>query len=180
MTARRAPAYWPEPPRRGVRTMEDRAFQYANLGKFVTGLAIPYHVATRLPDGTLERIEPGAFGAFADVYATLNHDVAQILGATHDDTLVLWEEHDGVHVLLDPASAHASRHQLLGLLRLGVVTGMSFRMGDVHAVYNTDTREGLVQTVLQATLRDVSVLTGRNYPTYRSTWVRVTRDRLAD
>jgi HK97 family phage prohead protease len=178
-TALRAPSYWPAPPRAGVRTMMDRACQYENLGKFVTGIAIPYGDVATLGDGTLERIEPGAFGAsFADVYATLNHNVHEILGRVQDDTLSLWDDVDGIHFLLDPESAHAQPHQLRQLLRHGFVTGASFRMCDKTVVSNT--RDQRVTTVLQATLVDVSVLTSGRAPSYRKTRVRFTRDRLAE
>lgn len=125
--------------------------------------------------GWREKIEPGAFKRTlksADVRALWNHDPNWVLGRNKAGTLSLAEDLTGLAIEIDPPMTGWASDLMVTMGR-GDVDQMSFGFRTVRDRWEQG-QEGVVRTVLEAELFDVSVVT---YPAYPQTDASV-RDML--
>ncbi len=114
--------------------------------------------------GFRERIAPGAFAKSlgGDVRALFNHDSNLILGRTRSGTLRLEEDQRGLRVEITPPDTSVAR-DLIESVRRKDVDQMSFGF----RTRKDDWEEfdgGLVRTLIEVTLLDVSPVTFPAYP----------------
>lgn len=114
-----------------------------------------------------EKIAHGAFSKTiqeADVRALWNHDSNYVLGRTKSGTLKLWEDERGLAVEITPPDTQWAK-DLLTSMKRGDVDQMSFGFQVVKDDWE-ETADGLVRTLREVKLFDVSPVT---YPAYPAT-----------
>lgn len=119
----------------------------------------------------IERVAHGTFSKTiqeADIRALVNHDPNLVLGRNKAKTLALAEDERGLAVDIDPPSTQYARDLTISLER-GDVSQMSFQFRTIRDRWEKakDTTTGVItytRTLLEAALRDVSVVTFPAYP----------------
>lgn len=116
--------------------------------------------------GFRERVLPGAFAKTlkeADVRALWQHNVNYVLGRIKNKTLRLWEDTHGLTFeILPPNTQWAS--DFLTSIRRGDVSQMSFSFEAVHDRWEDDPSLGIIRTLVEVRLLDISPVTFPAYP----------------
>lgn len=116
--------------------------------------------------GFRERIEPGAFAKtlrVADIKALWNHNVDYVLGRNKVGTLRLWEDKRGLAFEIFPPPTQWARDAVASIER-GDVNQMSFGFAPVRDRWEDEPPQGVIRTLLEVTLFDVSPATFAAYP----------------
>lgn len=156
-------------------TIERRYFRTTELRSVgqtmsIEGIAVSYNSLS--PKGNLpgfrERIAPGAFSrsiaSGRSVSCLINHDVNLVLGKTSARNLQLADGATGLRFRCDcPSTSYAK--DLIENIRAGVINQCSFGFAceDEDWDADPDDRDGLIRTVRQARLYDVSCVTSPVY-----------------
>ncbi len=137
----------------------------------VAGYAAVFEQLSQPLGGFVERIAPGAFARALteaqDVRALVEHDPARIIGRSKSGTLTMVEDAHGLRVEIDPADTSVGR-DLITSIRRGDLDAMSFGFVARRDEWREDAEHGVVRTILDADLFDVSVVA---YPAYQQTEV---------
>lgn len=128
----------------------------------------PYGAETALGTGRRERFAPGAFRsrimAGENIFLLAGHDPEKPLASTEAGSLTLRDDEDALHIEARVAPTTSWAQDALAALAAGLTKGLSpgFR---VPAGGDTVTRsaEGLLRTVTQADLFEVSLVTRPAY-----------------
>jgi len=139
-------------------------------GKKIAGYATKFAPGAMSEDlgGFREQIHPNAFNkcltANPDVRCLWNHDPNHILGRTTAGTLRLSTDNTGLQYECDPPDTQMARDLMTSMER-GDVSQSSFGFVCTDDDWRQDIDGGVIRTVLQAELFDVSPVT---YPAYPS------------
>ena len=132
----------------------------------IAGYATKFGVLSEDLGGFREQIDPHAFDACLaanpDVRGLWNHDANHILGSTTAGTLRLSVDSTGLHYEIDPPNTSMAKDLMVSMQR-GDVTQSSFGFICTDDSWE-DSQGGLIRTVRQAQLFDVSPVTFPAYP----------------
>lgn len=130
----------------------------------IVGHAAVFNQLSEDLGGFRERIAPGAFSKTlgADVRALFNHDPSMIIGRTTSRTLRLSEDAKGLMVEITPPDTPMARHVVESIRRRDI-TQMSFGFRTREDTFER-TDDGIVRTLLDVELFDVSPVTFPAYP----------------
>lgn len=137
-------------------------------GRTIAGYAAVFDSPTDIGGYFREKIAPGAFAEAikADVRALFDHDSSKVLGRTAAGTLRLKEDDRGLAVEIDLPDTQVAR-DLTASMERGDIDGMSFAFRATREEWD-ETVEPPLRTILEAELREVSVVT---FPAYEDTEV---------
>ena len=150
--------------RRSFPVVELRA-QTTDAGPRILGYAAPFGVLSENLGGFREMVKAGAFTNTLkanDVRALWQHDPLYVLGRLNNNTLALKEDERGLWFEATPPDTQWARDALVSIQR-GDVSQMSFAFNAVNEEW-TATSEGLVRTLIEVQLFDVSPVTFPAYP----------------
>lgn len=156
--------------RRSFPVVELRA-QSSDAGPRILGYAAPFGVLSENLGGFREMIRAGAFTntlKTEDVRALWQHDPLYVLGRLNNNTLTLKEDERGLWFEAAPPDTQWARDALVSIQR-GDVSQMSFAFNAVNEEW-TATADGLVRTLIEVMLFDVSPVT---FPAYSQTSAQV-------
>lgn len=132
----------------------------------IEGYAAVYDMWSEDLGGFREIIRPGAFTNSLqrgdDVRALIDHDSSRIIGRTKSGTLSIRDTRKGLRVEIRPPDT-ASGRDLVTSIKRGDLDGMSFAFRTVSDRWGTENEEA-VRELLEADLRDVSVVAFPAYP----------------
>ena len=167
---RRAPAGQAGPPDRHSVTMERRFMPSGQIevraapnGRGVTGFAALYNSPAVLGAYT-ESIAPGAFSrsltSGADIVATRDHSLEQLLGRTRSGTLKLASDSRGLHFDIETLPDTQYCRDLHALLESGDLGGASFTFSINPKAGDIDVWQGKSRELRSVTLHEIAVITG--------------------
>ncbi|MEM6681805.1 MAG: HK97 family phage prohead protease [Pseudomonadota bacterium] len=126
-------------------------YRSENGGGTIIGYAAVFNSPANIMDDFTETIAPGAFAESLrtnEVFAYNEHDLKQLIGATHNGTLRLNEDEKGLRVEIDlPETSVGS--DVRALIKDGYVRGMSFGFSVTEGgdVWSSDLRERKITNV---------------------------------
>ncbi len=151
---------------------ERRSFQIAEVRLSendkpprISGHAAVFNLLSDDLGGFRERIKPGAFTRTireSDIRALWNHSANFVLGRNTSGTLRLWEDDEGLAFEILPPNTQWAR-DAMATMRRGDVDQMSFGFEKVRDEWHT-ADDGLVRTLIEVKLYDVSPVTFPAYP----------------
>jgi uncharacterized protein len=154
-------------------TMERRAFDVRGLEvdsegarPRITGYAAVFDQLSDDLGGFRERIRPGAFAKTigeADVRALWQHNPEMVLGRSKNGTLALREDDIGLHIDITAPETNWAHDALVSIER-GDVDQMSFGFETVRDEWLSSSDHGVVRTLVEVKLFDVSPVTFPAYP----------------
>jgi HK97 family phage prohead protease len=134
------------------------------------GYAARFNVLSHpLPQGFREKIQPGAFkrslDSGDDVVCTFNHDESRVLGRRQAGTLKVEEDNKGLAFRCQLDRNQVAHRDLHASVKRGDISDCSFAFSvtDGGEAYSHD-KDGLVRTLRNVRLHDVSVVTHPAYP----------------
>lgn len=146
-------------------SMEVRA---SDDGPKIEGHAAVFNSLSVPMFGFREKINEGAFTKTiqeADVRALFNHDPNFVLGRNRSNTLELKEDSEGLHYSIKPPDTQQARDLVTSIER-GDISQSSFGFRTVKDAWTDDSEDGIVRTLLEVRLFDVSPVT---FPAYEAT-----------
>lgn len=156
-------------------TDELRVERGSNRPTTIRGLAAPFNKLSGLIDGNFyEQIAPGAFKRAIkedDVRATVEHDMAKLLGRNKSGTLRLSEARDGLRIEIDAPDTSIGRDAVT-MVERGDLSNMSFSFRAIKEDWEHNygkNGEGL-RTLQEVELIDISLVA---IPAYDDTSVAV-------
>jgi HK97 family phage prohead protease len=167
-----------------IRSFELRAAADEDFA--LEGTAISYDCLSQDLGGFRERIMPGAFARSlkegADVKCLLNHDANVVLGRTKSGTLQLKDTRNGLTFRCQLDEDNSSHRDVYASVKRGDLSECSFAFivpqgGDAFDEATQDGKRFLRRTVMEASLRDVSVVA---YPAYTADGATSVDARNAD
>lgn len=164
-----------EPPwRQRLRAVdiEVRDAPAEQAGSVIRGYAALYDVPATIGGLYIEKIAPGAFTKTiqdGDVLALIAHDWGRVLGRQSAGTLRLKDTPIGLSFELDADLSTPSGQEALGNVRRKDVRGCSFGFFVLRDDWD-DAGEFPVRTLLEISLREISILANPAYET-TSAWV---------
>ena len=153
--------------RRFINTSE---FRVEDEGKKIVGYAAKFNDLAPEYFGFREKIAEGAFTKTiqeADVRALFNHNPDMVLGRNKSGTLTLKEDKTGLFYEITPPDTSFARDLKESISR-GDISQSSFGFNIVKDEWVEDENKGLIRTIKEVKLFDVSPVTYPWYPTTES------------
>ena len=142
-------------------------FRVSDDGKKIVGYAAKFNELSPQYYGFKEKISPGAFTKTikeADIRALFNHDPNIVLGRNKAGTLKLEEDEIGLRYEIElPDTQHGI--DLHKLVKRGDISQSSFGFRIIKHSWEEDETEGIIHTIIEVKLFDVSPVTYPWYPT---------------
>ena len=168
-----------------METMERRAFVECRVdavdSRRLRGYAIVFNVRSQNLGGFQEVIAPEAIDRTLkeaiDVRALVNHDAAKVIGRQRAGTLQMQKDATGLRVTIEPDPDISYAKDILGAVRRGDVSGMSFAFRTVEDDWNYDDEAMPLRTVLDMRVSEVSIVT---FPAYTQTDIQVAQRSMQD
>lgn len=136
--------------------------------KVIEGYFIRFNEQTELFPGLFEEIRPEAVNqslAKNDIYALFNHDSKSPLGRTGNGTLQLKSDDNGLWGTLTLNENDPEATSVYAKVKRGDINGCSFGFIPVKEEYHDLDNGDVKISVLEADVREVSVVTFPAYPT---------------
>lgn len=148
-------------------------------GPVVAGYVVEFEkLSLPLFGGFREKVRKGCFAAYLRgkevTKALWNHDPRSVLGSTKNGTLALWEDNIGLRFELELPDTTAGQDAEESIRR-GDVDGVSFGFSCLKDEWDNSDPNGLVRTLVEASLYEISPCT---FPAYPSSTVAVRSAQL--
>lgn len=168
-----------------MEPIERRAFVECRVdaidNRRLRGYAIVFNARSQNLGGFQEIIAPEAidrtFKEALDVRALVNHDSAKVIGRLRSGTLQMQKDGTGLRVTIEPDPDISYAKDILGAVKRGDVSGMSFAFRTVEDDWNYDDEQMPLRTVLDMRVSEVSIVT---FPAYTQTDVQVAQRSMQD